>query len=261
MYESIINTMLPAIDKNGINAPDYQTILNSWKTIFRDIYGDDIYIESDSKDGVFLSLIAYVIHGCNNATVASYNSFSPTTAVGEGLSRNVKINGITRKSSSNSTVDVLVTGRTGTVIRNAFVRDDAGNTWSLPDEVIIDTHGQAIVTAVCQKSGAIGALPHTVNQIATPTLGWQTVTNPVAATLGRGIETDIELRIRQAVSVALPSRTIMDGLMGQLPTCMGFHVTGDMTTTRMKQMKMAYQHIALHLSLMVETRKRLPGPF
>ncbi|MCW7764590.1 baseplate J/gp47 family protein [Photorhabdus luminescens] len=221
MYESIINTMLPAIDKNGINAPDYQTILNSWKTIFRDIYGDDIYIESDSKDGVFLSLIAYVIHGCNNATIASYNSFSPTTAVGEGLSRNVKINGITRKSSSNSTVDVLVTGRAGTVIRNASVRDDAGNTWSLPDEVIIDTHGQAIVTAVCQKSGAIGALPHTVNQIATPTLGWQTVTNPVAATLGRGIETDIELRIRQAVSVALPSRTIMDGLMGAIANLHG----------------------------------------
>lgn len=221
MYENIINTMLPAINKNGINAPDYQTILNGWKTIFRDIYGEDIYIESDSKDGVFLSLIAYVVHGCNNAFIASYNSFSPATAVGEGLSRNVKINGITRKSPSNSTVDVLITGRAGTIIRNASVRDDIGNTWSLPDEVTIDTHGQATVTAVCQKTGAIGALPHTINQIATPTLGWQTVTNPVAATLGRGIETDAELRIRQAVSVALPSRTIMDGLIGAIANLHG----------------------------------------
>ncbi|WP_036771787.1 baseplate J/gp47 family protein [Photorhabdus australis] len=221
MYENIINTMLPAINKNGINAPDYQTILNGWKTIFRDIYGEDIYIESDSKDGVFLSLIAYVVHGCNNAFIASYNSFSPATAVGEGLSRNVKINGITRKSPSNSTVDVLITGRAGTIIRNASVRDDIGNTWSLPDEVTIDTHGLATVTAVCQKTGAIGALPHTINQIATPTLGWQTVTNPVAATLGRGIETDAELRIRQAVSVALPSRTIMDGLIGAIANLHG----------------------------------------
>ncbi|KAA1175366.1 baseplate J/gp47 family protein [Photorhabdus heterorhabditis] len=221
MYENIINTMLPAINKNGINAPDYQTILNGWKTIFRDIYGEDIYIESDSKDGVFLSLIAYVVHGCNNAIIASYNSFSPATAVGEGLSRNVKINGITRKSPSNSTVDVLITGRAGTVIRNASIRDDIGNTWSLPDEVTIDMHGQAIVTAVCQKTGAIGALPHTINQIATPTLGWQTVTNPVAATLGRGVETDAELRIRQAVSVALPSKTIMDGLIGAIANLHG----------------------------------------
>ncbi|MBS9443824.1 baseplate J/gp47 family protein [Photorhabdus heterorhabditis] len=221
MYENIINTMLPDINKNGINAPDYQTILNGWKTIFRDIYGEDIYIESDSKDGVFLSLIAYVVHGCNNAIIASYNSFSPATAVGEGLSRNVKINGITRKSPSNSTVDVLITGRAGTVIRNASIRDDIGNTWSLPDEVTIDMHGQAIVTAVCQKTGAIGALPHTINQIATPTLGWQTVTNPVAATLGRGVETDAELRIRQAVSVALPSKTIMDGLIGAIANLHG----------------------------------------
>ncbi|NRN30173.1 baseplate J/gp47 family protein [Photorhabdus heterorhabditis] len=221
MYENIINTMLPAINKNGINAPDYQTILNGWKTIFRDIYGEDIYIESDSKDGVFLSLIAYVVHGCNNAIIASYNSFSPATAVGEGLSRNVKINGITRKSPSNSTVDVLITGRAGTVIRNASIRDDIGNIWSLPDEVTIDMHGQAIVTAVCQKTGAIGALPHTINQIATPTLGWQTVTNPVAATLGRGVEIDAELRIRQAVSVALPSKTIMDGLIGAIANLHG----------------------------------------
>ncbi|CAQ83668.1 MULTISPECIES: baseplate J/gp47 family protein [Photorhabdus] len=221
MYENIINTMLPAINKNGINAPDYQTILNGWKTIFRDIYGEDIYIESDSKDGVFLSLIAYVVHGCNNAIIASYNSFSPATAVGEGLSRNVKINGITRKNPSNSTVDVLITGRAGTIIRNASIRDDIGNTWSLPDEVTIDMHGQATVTAVCQKTGAIGALPHTINQIATPTLGWQTVTNPVAATLGRGVETDAELRIRQAVSVALPSKTIMDGLIGAIANLHG----------------------------------------
>ncbi|NHB93622.1 baseplate J/gp47 family protein [Photorhabdus cinerea] len=221
MYENIINTMLPAINKNGINAPDYQTILNGWKTIFRDIYGEDIYIESDSKDGVFLSLIAYVVHGCNNAFIASYNSFSPATAVGEGLSRNVKINGITRKSPSNSTVDVLITGRAGTIIRNASVRDDIGNIWSLPDEVTMDMHGQATVTAVCQKTGAIGALPHTINQIATPTLGWQTVTNPVAATLGRGVETDAELRIRQAVSVALPSRAIMDGLIGAIANLHG----------------------------------------
>ncbi|OCQ53904.1 Baseplate J-like protein [Photorhabdus australis subsp. thailandensis] len=221
MYENIINTMLPAINKNGINAPDYQTILNGWKTIFRDIYGEDIYIESDSKDGVFLSLIAYVVHGCNNAIIASYNSFSPATAVGEGLSRNVKINGITRKSPSNSTVDVLITGRAGTIIRNASVRDDIGNTWSLPDEVTIDMHGQVIVTAMCQKTGAIGALPHTITQIATPTLGWQTVTNPAAATLGRGVETDAELRIRQAVSVALPSKTIMDGLIGAIANLHG----------------------------------------
>lgn len=221
MYEEIIDAMLPKINQSGISAPDFQSVLDGWKSIFRGIYGDDIYIEPDSKDGVLLSLIAYAVHGCNGATIATYNAFSPATGVGEGLSNTVKINGITRKSPSNSTADVLLTGQVGTVIRNASVRDSAGNVWDLPDVVTLDEHGQSTATATAQKPGAISALPGDISEIATPTRGWQSVTNPQAATLGRPVETDAELRQRQAVSVALPSKTVMEGLLGAIANIQG----------------------------------------
>lgn len=221
MYEKVIAGMLPVIDRNGVTAPDFQTILEQWKTIFRGIYGEDIYIEPDSKDGVLLSMIAYAMHGCNNAVIGAYNSFSPSTAVGEGLSRNVKINGISRKADSHSTVDLLLTGRVGTLIKNGAARDRAGNVWLLPESVTLDLHGEAIATATCQSSGAIGAIAGDITEIATPTYGWQTVTNPQAAVVGRAVETDAELRIRQKQSVALPSRTVLDGLRGALANLAG----------------------------------------
>lgn len=208
MYEDIIDAMLPKITAAGMSAPDFQSILTGWKTIFRGIYGDDIYIESDSKDSVLLSLIAYAMHGGNNAALSTWNAFSPATGTGAGLASNVKINGISRKAPSNSTVDVRLVGQVGIVIRNASVRDSAGNVWDLPAEVELDIHWQAVVTATAQKAGAITALPGDVSQIATPTRDWQSVKNPEAATAGKPVETDAELRQRQALSVALPSRTV-----------------------------------------------------
>ncbi|WP_435945878.1 baseplate J/gp47 family protein [Dryocola sp. BD586] len=221
MYEDLINTMLPTISQDGISAPDFQTILEQWKIIFRDIYGDDIYIEPDSKDGVLLSLISYALHGCNNATIAAYNSFSPHSGMGEGLSRNVKINGITRKLAGNSTADVVLTGKVGTVIKNGQVRDAAGNIWLLPAQVTLDLHGKATATAICQTPGAISALSGDISEIATPTLGWQSAINQTAATEGRATETDAELRQRQARSVALPSKTVLEGLEGALANLPG----------------------------------------
>ncbi|CAI2532421.1 Uncharacterised protein [Serratia ficaria] len=44
MYEDIIDAMLPKITAAEMSAPEFQSILTGWKTIFRGIYGDGIYI-------------------------------------------------------------------------------------------------------------------------------------------------------------------------------------------------------------------------
>ncbi|MEN4248005.1 hypothetical protein P9A06_25970, partial [Serratia marcescens] len=37
------------VTASGISAPDYQTILNTLTGYFQQIYGDDVYLEPDSK--------------------------------------------------------------------------------------------------------------------------------------------------------------------------------------------------------------------
>lgn len=123
---------------------------------------------------------------------------------------------MSRHRSTQSVCDVELIGQVGTVIKKGMVRDVQGYSWRLPDTVTIGTHGTATVTATCQTQGSITAAVGDIAEIGTPTRGWQKVINHSVATPGRTIETDAELRIRQRKSVALPSRTVLDGMLGAI---------------------------------------------
>lgn len=209
------------IDASGITAPSYADVMTYLQQQFRSIYGDDIYLGNDSQDGQFLGVLALAISDANAAVAASYNARSPATAQGNGLSSVVKINGISRSVATKSMVDLLIVGQAGTIITNGLARDSSGNTWTLPASVTIPPAGEITVTATCTAVGAVVAAVGQVNQIATPTRGWQAVTNPDAATAGAPVETDAALRARQAASVALPSRTVLEGIVGAVANIAG----------------------------------------
>jgi uncharacterized phage protein gp47/JayE len=208
------------IDSTGYHFADYPAFL-AWLTAqYQAIYGADVYLAPDSQDGQLLALFAQALFDVASVGSSTYNSFSPVTAQGTGLSRNVKINGLTRKASSNSTVDITIVGQAGTVIQGGIVQDTLMQKWDVPTTTI-PGGGSIIVTAVAEVQGALAAAPNTVTTIFTPTLGWQSVTNVLAATPGAPVETDAELRVRQAVSTADPSLTVLDGTTGGISNLPG----------------------------------------
>lgn len=221
MADTDSSGLTATIDDTGIAAPSYDEVLSGLKSQYAAIYGDDVYLEADSQDGQFLAILALAIADANAMAVAVYNAYSPATAAGEGLSRNVKINGLTRVTATTGTVDLLLTGQSGTVISDGAAQDEADNYWDLPASVTIDATGQVTVTATAREAGAVTAAAGTVTTIATPTLGWQSVTNPAAASAGRAAETDAELRVRQAASTALPSLSVLEGLYGAVAAVEG----------------------------------------
>lgn len=204
------------VTASGISAPDYQTILSTITSYFQQIYGTDAYLDPDSKDGQMVALISLAIHDANNTAIHVYTAFSPSTGMADALTRNVKINGITRKGATNSTVDVTLTGTAGTTVTNGSVKDANGIIWNLPASVTIETGGSVIATATCATSGAVAAVIGSIKQINTPTRGWISVTNASAATVGTAAENDSALRVRQGQSVALPSLTPFDAVDGAL---------------------------------------------
>ncbi|WP_328586124.1 baseplate J/gp47 family protein [Chitinasiproducens palmae] len=133
----------------------------------------------------------------------------------------MRLNGIARAAASASSVDLTLVGQAGTIISSGVVEDAAGGRWSLPALVAIPSSGQVVVTATAQTPGAVSASAGSVNKIATPTRGWQSVTNASAAAEGAPVETDAALRARQAISVALPSRTVLEGIIGAVATIDG----------------------------------------
>ena len=148
--------------------------------------------------------------------VQAYNSFSPSTAAGVGLSSVVKINGLQRAVPSYSTAPILIGGQAGSPIANGVLTDENNNPWSLPASVVIPYAGQILVTATCQTQGAISAPAGTITTIANPQPGWQSATNTSAATLGSPVETDAQLRVRQSNSTMNGSTAILDGIEGAL---------------------------------------------
>lgn len=214
-------TLAPTVDINGISTPTYAEIFATLQDQYRSIFGSDVYLEPDSQDGQWVAIIARGIADINASCVATYNQFSPATAIGVGLSSVVKINGIARQVATNSTVDVLVVGVAGTTINDGVVGDDLNQRWLLPSPTNIPPVGEITVTAVAADVGDLEAAPGTVTRILTPTLGWQTVNNVAAATPGAPVESDAALRQRQAKSTALTSLTPLKGLVGAVSTLAG----------------------------------------
>lgn len=205
------------IDANGATAPTFPEILGvpggttGLIPAFEAIYGSDTYLGTDSQDYEFLSLLASKINDSNQAVVAAYNSFPPTFAQGAGLSAMVKINGIRRQAPTQSTAEVHLVGQEGTAVVNGAVRDSSGNMWDLPALVTIGVGG-VDATATARELGAIRAAAGALNVIATPTRGWQSVTNAADAIPGAPVETDAALRRRQALSVASPAEAIVESI-------------------------------------------------
>lgn len=205
----------------GCVRPTFADCLAYVQTSYRAIYGQDIVLDFDTQDGQFMALLANAIHDANGETLAAYNAYSPSTAQGAGLSSVVKTNGIRRKSPTYSTCDFLNVGQAFTSVSAGVITDAAGYQWQLPD-FVIPAVGQITVTGTCTTIGAISLAAGAVDTangkgaIANIQRGWQSATNLSAAAVGAPVETDSQLRQRQALSVALPSQTILGGLVGAL---------------------------------------------
>lgn len=213
------------IDENGYYHADYPAFLSWLETEYRSIYGEDVYLEPDSQDGQFLAVLALAFYQTATIGASVYNSFSPSTAQGVGLSRNVKINGLNRRAATYSTVDLTIVGQAGTVLgvvgAPAMAIDTLEQKWIIPIGTTIPGGGSITVTATAEEIGAVQAAANTVNRIFTPTRGWQTVNNATAASAGAQVEIDAELRQRQEVSTANPAQTVLSGTQGAVANLAG----------------------------------------
>lgn len=216
-------TLAVQVTPAGISAPSFTDVYNSLLASYAQIYGSDILTDPSEQDIGWIAIQAAAINDSNQTAIAIYNSFSPSTAQGAGLSSVVKVNGIQRLVPSSSSAAVTLVGQAGTVINNGIVGDDAGlgTQWALPASVTIPTGGSTTVTATSTTAGAVTAAANTMTVILTPTAGWQSVNNSAAAAVGAPVETDAALRQRQTQSTALPSETTLAGIFGAISNLVG----------------------------------------
>jgi uncharacterized phage protein gp47/JayE len=211
----------PYIDETGFHMPMYTDIRDQMIADAQSIFGSDIYLGIDSQDYQWISVVASIIYDSFLTAQAAYNGRGPSTAIGSGLDVIVKLNGIKRAPPLYSTCYVTLAGTAGATVINGVVGDVNGYSWNLTSPITFDGTGAATALATCQTSGPITANPGEINKIVTPTLGWSSVTNTLPATVGANKETDAQLRSRQAISTAQPSRTVLEGVKGAIAAVSG----------------------------------------
>lgn len=207
----------PYIDNTGIHIPSFAEIRDSLIEDMKGIFGNDIYLDEDSMDYQQISIMAKKIYDNNSTAALVYNNRTANTAIGVGLDNLCALVGIKRVKATYSFVQVTITGRAGTKIRNGQVSDEDGEyLWNLPANVTIPSSGSITVEAQCNVMGQVIAQPNSITKIATPIYGWYTVTNEYASEPGADEETDANLRARFYASTLIPSTSIFDSMIASL---------------------------------------------
>lgn len=206
----------PFVDETGYHFPMYNDILEHIVKNARDIFGQDLYLGTDSQDYQLFSTFARLTYDSYMAFGYAYDAHSPKTSKGTGLDAVVAVNGIRRKSGTRSQAALLLSGAPGTRIDRGAVADEGGHIWDLPAGTVIGDDGMASAVCTCREVGQIVAPANTISRIMTPMIGWTAATNPAAALAGSVVESDAALRARQAISTAQPSASMMEGLKGAI---------------------------------------------
>jgi Baseplate J-like protein len=219
---STIPYAAPTIGPAGLTVSLYPSILAYCLAAYQNNYGSTTYLGISAADYQQMSVFSLLINDAMSLGQLIYNNRSPATAVGSGFDSIFKLNGGVRQGASSSSVVLNLSGAPGAVIANGLVQDSNQIYWAISSPAVtLNSMGQASVSAVCQTPGAISIGPGLVTTMVNQQAGWTAVTNPAAATVGAAIESDSHARARQAISVALPSNTLLQGTIAGIEAIPG----------------------------------------
>lgn len=155
------------------------------------------------------------------ALETSYGGFDRDKAEGVLLVSLGKLSGTTPRGATYSLVVLTcnfanagVTLEAGVHFANVEDRPDIR--WTPIANFTSTASGGVPVTFRAENTGPVAAGAFSINVIATPVTGWNTVTNLTMASAGRNVETDAELRLRQEEELAKPGSARIKAIKADL---------------------------------------------
>lgn len=220
--------MSDSFDENGLQTATVPEILADLQQAFREIYGNDVLLDSSTPDGQWLNIIAQKGGDIRGLLMQVFNSFNPDNAQGAVLDQRCAINNVFRKAGTFTTVSVdITTDRTVTLdgldenyndpnATGYTIQDNEGNKFILVNTQTLSA-GTTSVLFRAETLGNVIVLPDTITTPVTIVLGVMSVNNPTTATeIGEDEESDAKLRERRRQSVAISSFGYLNGLQAAL---------------------------------------------
>ena len=101
--------MVNKVDTIGLTVDSLAESITSLTEDFREIYGADINVASNTPDGQLINLIAQIKTDLLTLLTGIYNSFDPDQAVGILLDQRCAINGVQRQGATFSFINIQIT--------------------------------------------------------------------------------------------------------------------------------------------------------
>lgn len=220
--------MSDSFDENGLQTATAPELLESLQTAFKEIYGEDILLDSSTPDGQWLNILVQKGVDVRGLLMQLYNSFNPDNAQGAVLDQRCAINNVFRKAGTFTTVNISITTDRSLTLQGVddqynnpeatgfTVQDNEGNRFVLVNTQTLSA-GTTSVLFRSETLGNVVVLPDTITTPVTIVLGVISVNNPTAATaIGTNEESDADLRTRRRQSVAISSYGYLNGLQAAL---------------------------------------------
>ena len=207
-----------AISDTGFKRKRLDQLLSELNSAVQAVFGENFNVSPESPDGQINGVVSESNANLWEIAEEAYNAFNPSSAVGVTLSNLVQLNGLTRKEATFSRARVDITGVGLTLIPagSTISTSDTSSTFTTIEDLTLSAGGIGSVFVDSTVTGSIIALAGTLTIIDTPVTGWDTVTNPLDATLGSNEETDVELRARRENSVARDAQAIIDAIFAAI---------------------------------------------
>lgn len=199
----------------GVIVPDMSQTLSEVAAEFRAVFGQSLSVDPSTPQGMLITRIAEMRDSVarNNCDVA--NQINPNVAGGVFLDALIGLHFGQRRAASKSTVTATVTGTNGTIIpKGSVAKTTLGTRFETMYAVTISGSTQVQMQAI--ETGPVGADAGTLTKIETSISGWSTVTNPLAATLGRDVESDAQLRSRRRDMLGTQSTSTIAAIRSRL---------------------------------------------
>lgn len=206
------------IDATGTIVPDTETILTETQTEYKDLFGADLIVTADTPQGMLITAEALsrteVVN--NNAIVA--NQINPNLAAGVFLDNIAALTGIQRKAATKSVISgVVLSGVAGTIIpEGTQAQTTTGELFASSAPCVIGVGGTVAVDFASVEYGAVTCAANALTQIVTSILGWETVNNPNAATLGSSTQSDQSLRAYRKNTLAFQAVGLAEAITSAL---------------------------------------------
>lgn len=198
--------------QKGFIRKTYSEIKEELVSKAQTLFGNDVDLSSVSPLGMIVDLMSYTCDRQWQMGEELYYSLWLSTASGSSLDRVTGLGGISRKAAQHAVTTLKFTGTANTVIPSGTIVGYNSVQFKTDEAVTIESTGIATAAATSVSTGydcnvASGSLTKMITSIS----GVTAVTNTTAATGGRPIETDAELRVRYGESF-ISSGSSLEGI-------------------------------------------------